>query len=310
MKLPKIIKRFRVDHPDKFRLADIDCADTCGIDANKDEAKKVIADGVAELARQQEMLYAHDHWAVLVIFQAMDAAGKDGVIKHVMSGINPQGCEVHPFKAPTPAELDHDFLWRAAVRLPERGRIGIYNRSYYEEVLVVRVRKEILQGQKLPPELITKDIWKNRFKDIRAFERHLTRNGTKILKFHLRISKEEQARRFLERIDEPGKRWKFSMGDVAERKLWDKYMDAYEDMIRETSIPEAPWFVVPADNKWFARMIVAEVMIDALRGLELAFPVVQGAKLAELKAAEKALRQELPAVRKQRPNPRQQVAKP
>ena len=235
MELTKIIKRFRVDKPDKFRLADIDPADTCGLDLDKDEAKTMLADGVKRLSELQERLYAQDRWSVLVIFQAMDAAGKDGVIKHVMSGINPQGCQVHAFKAPSADELDHDFMWRTTIALPERGRIGIFNRSYYEEVLVVRVHPEILARQKLPPELVTKDIWEKRFKDIRAFERYLARNGTLVLKFFLHVSKEEQRKRFLDRLEEPGKSWKFAMGDVEERKLWDKYMHAYEDMIRNTS---------------------------------------------------------------------------
>jgi PPK2 family polyphosphate:nucleotide phosphotransferase len=244
---------------------------------------------VKRLGELQERLYAQDRWAVLAIFQAMDAAGKDGAIKHVMSGINPQGVQVFSFKAPTSHELDHDFMWRCAVNLPERGRIGIFNRSHYEEVLVVRVHKELLARQKLPPELVTKDIWKERFQDIRAFERYLARNGTLILKFFLHVSKDEQRKRFLERIEEPGKRWKFSMGDVAERKLWDKYMDAYQDMIRHTSADHAPWYVVPADNKWFARIVVAGALVDAIERLDLHFPKVEGAALAELMKARKAL---------------------
>ena len=223
-----------------------------------------------------------DRWAVLVVLQGMDAAGKDGVIKHVMAGINPQGCQVHPFKAPSADELDHDFLWRAAIRLPARGDINIFNRSYYEEVLVVRVHPEILARQKLPAKLIGKDIWKERFEDIRAFERHLARSGVAVLKFFLHISKEEQRRRLLDRIEEPAKRWKFAMGDIAERKLWDKYMAAYEDMVRATSRPHAPWYVVPADNKWFARLVVARAMVERLEGLGLEFPKVEGAALEEL----------------------------
>src|SRR5919197_539397 len=279
MKFAKLIKPFRIDNPDKFRLADHDCAETCGLDIEKDEAKEMLADGIKRLAELQERLYAQDRWALLAVFQAMDAAGKDGAIKHVMSGINPQGCQVHAFKAPSPEELDHDFLWRCAMRLPERGRIGIFNRSYYEEVLVVRVHPEILARQKLAKDLVDKDIWKHRFKSIRGFERHLAANGTRPIKFFLNVSREEQRRRFLERIEEPGKRWKFSMGDVAERKLWDKYMDAYEDVIRNTSRDEAPWYVVPADNKWFARLVVAAAMIDALEDLDLKFPKVEGAAL-------------------------------
>src|SRR6476619_82277 len=235
MKLEKIIKRFRVDRPDKFRLADFDPADTCGLDLQKAEAKAMLADGVQRLAALQEKLYAQDRWAVLAIFQAMDAAGKDGAIKHVMSGVNPQGCQVHAFKAPSHEELDHDFLWRIARALPERGRIGIFNRSHYEEVLVARVHPEILAGQQLPKALVTDAIWEERFEDIRAFEQHLVRNGTVVLKFFLNVSRDEQRRRFLDRIDDPGKRWKFNPGDIAERVLWDSYMHAYQDMIRNTA---------------------------------------------------------------------------
>jgi PPK2 family polyphosphate:nucleotide phosphotransferase len=226
------------------------------------------------------------------VLQGMDAAGKDSVIKHVMSGVNPQGCEVHPFKAPSEQELQHDFLWRVVARLPRRGQIGIFNRSYYEEVLVVRVHPRVLAAEKLAPQLTGKDIWKHRFKEIRAFEHHLVRNGTLVLKFHLRISKEEQRPRFLARLDEPAKRWKFSMNDVIERKLWDKYMGAYEDMIRETSTDYAPWYVIPADNKHVAWLTVAEAIIAALEGLKLEFPQVQGKALDELKKAERALKAE------------------
>jgi PPK2 family polyphosphate:nucleotide phosphotransferase len=287
MKRAKILKRFRIEKPDKFRLDDIDPKDTCGLDFSKDDAKAMLQETSKELAEHQDKLYAQDRWAVLVIFQAMDAAGKDGVVKHVMSGINPQGCEVHSFKAPTAQELDHDFLWRTTQRLPERGRIGIFNRSYYEEVLVVRVHPEILERQKLPKEVDRKTIWQDRFKSIRAFERHLARNGTKVLKFHLRISKEEQRQRFLDRLDEPGKRWKFSMGDVAERKHWDAYMEAYEEMIRETATKDAPWYVVPADDKWFARMFVAAALDEALEDLRLEYPKV--ANSPELKQVRQAL---------------------
>ena len=219
---------------------------------------------------------------MLVVLQGMDTSGKDGVIKHVMTGINPQGCEVHPFKAPSADELDHDFLWRAAIRLPARGDIDIFNRSYYEEVLVVRVHPEMLARQKLPAKLVGKDIWNERFEDIRAFERHLARSGVAVLKFFLHISKEEQRRRLLDRLEEPAKRWKFAMGDIAERKLWDKYMAAYEDMVRATSRPQAPWYVVPADNKWFARLVVARAMVETLEGLGLEFPKVEGEALEEL----------------------------
>ena len=297
MKFAKLLKPFRIDDPDKFRLADHDCGETCGLDIDKDEAKAMLADSIKRLAELQERLYAQDRWALLAIFQAMDAAGKDGAIKHVMSGVNPQGCQVHAFKAPSPEELDHDFLWRCAMRLPERGRIGIFNRSYYEEVLVVRVHPEILARQKLPPDLAGKDIWKHRFKSIRGFERHLAANGTRTIKFFLNVSREEQRQRFLERIEEPGKRWKFSMGDVAERKLWDEYMAAYEDMIRNTSRDEAPWYVVPADNKWFARLVVAAAMIDALEALDLKFPKLEGATLKELERTRAALLAEAPGKR-------------
>ncbi|HVX99502.1 MAG TPA: polyphosphate kinase 2 family protein [Pseudorhodoplanes sp.] len=281
----KVTKRFRIDDAEKFRLRDIDPADTCGMSLEKREAKEMLAAGVKRLSELQERLYAQDRWAVLVIFQAMDAAGKDSAIAHVMSGVNPQGCQVFSFKAPTPQELDHDFLWRTTLCLPERGRIGIFNRSYYEEVLVVRAHPEILARQKLPPQLVTKDIWDQRFKDIRAFERHLARNGMLILKFFLHVSKEEQRRRFLERIDDPSKNWKFSPGDVVERKLWGTYMNAYEDMIRNTSRSYAPWYVVPADNKWFTRIVVAGAIIEALENLDLHFPNLDSAGLAELKRA-------------------------
>jgi PPK2 family polyphosphate:nucleotide phosphotransferase len=227
--------------------------------------------------------------AVLVVFQAMDAAGKDSAIKHVMSGINPQGCEVHSFKVPSPEELDHDFLWRAARRLPERGRIGIFNRSHYEEVLVVRVHPNLLERQKLPPGLVGKRIWKERFEDIRNFESHLARNGTQILKFFLNVSKDEQRRRFLERLDTPSKNWKFSLGDLAERERWDDYMAAYEDMIRNTSTPEARWYVVPADNKWFTRLVVAAALVDAMERLDLKFPKVSEDAQRDLGRARKAL---------------------
>jgi PPK2 family polyphosphate:nucleotide phosphotransferase len=292
MKLAKIVKNFRVDKPKRFRLVDCDPADTCGLSFDKDDAKALLADGIAQLAELQQRLYADDHWAVLVVLQGIDTSGKDGVIKHVMSGINPQGCEVHPFKAPSAEELDHDFLWRAARRLPERGRIGIFNRSYYEEVIVVRVRPELLGRQKLPPKLVTRKIWKERYQDIRAFERHLMRNGTCVLKFHLRISKEEQRRRLLARLDEPDKRWKFSIDDIAERKRWDDYMEAYEDTIRATSTPEAPWYVIPADNKHFARLVVAATLVAALEALDPRYPVVDGAALENLKKAREALLRE------------------
>jgi PPK2 family polyphosphate:nucleotide phosphotransferase len=244
------------------------------------------------LAEMQDKLYAQDRWSLLLVFQAMDAAGKDGTIKHVMSGVNPQGCEVASFKAPSSEELDHDFLWRCMPWLPNRGHIGIFNRSYYEEVLVVRVHPEFLTGQKLPPELVTKRIWEERYKDINNFEQYLARNGTVIRKFFLHVSKKEQKKRFLERLDEPEKHWKFSATDVAERAHWNEYMKAYEDMIRATATPHAPWYVVPADNKWFTRLVVAAAVVDALEGLKLHYPKVDKKKRAELAAARKLLMQE------------------
>jgi PPK2 family polyphosphate:nucleotide phosphotransferase len=295
MKLAKIAKRFRADKPKKFKLADFDPADTCALDIEKAEAKAVLASGVERLAALQEKLYAQNQWSVLVVFQAMDAAGKDGAIKHVMSGVNPQGCQVHAFKTPSAEDLDHDFLWRVAKALPERGRIGIFNRSHYEEVLAVRVHPEFLEKQHLPKQVVGKNIWDDRFKSIRHFESHLARNGVLILKFFLHISPEEQRQRFLARLDEPAKRWKFEMGDVAERKLWDKYMDAYEDAIRETSTEKAPWFVVPSDNKWFARLVIAEAIVEAMEGLDLEFPKVEGEKLKELEQVRGALEAEKPA---------------
>jgi PPK2 family polyphosphate:nucleotide phosphotransferase len=287
MKSADFLKRYRVDEPDRFDLAAQDCADTGGID--KDAAHATLADDVKRLSALQERLYAQQHWAVLIILQGMDAAGKDSVVDHVMSGVNPQGCAVYSFKAPSAEELDHDFLWRTTVRLPARGRIGIYNRPYYEEVLVVRVHSELLERQKIPQTLIGKQIWKERFQDIRAFERHLARSGVLVLKFFLNVSKEEQRRRFLDRLDEPAKRWKFSMTDIAERRRWDDYMAAYEDMVRATSRPPAPWYVVPADNKWFARLVVAAAVIDALDGLDLEFPKIEGAALRELRKVRAAL---------------------
>jgi PPK2 family polyphosphate:nucleotide phosphotransferase len=297
MKLSNIIKRFRIDKPEKFRLADFDPADTCGLDIEKAEAKAMLADGVERLAALQEKLYAQDRWSVLAVFQAMDAAGKDGAIKHVMSGVNPQGVQVHAFKAPSQEELDHDFLWRIAKALPERGRIGIFNRSHYEEVLVVRAHPEFLARQRLPAAA-TKDIWDARFKSIREFERHLARNGVLILKFFLHVSKEEQRQRFLARLEEPAKRWKFAMGDVAERKLWDKYQHAYQEAIRATSRPEAPWYVVPADKKWFARLVIAEAIVEAMEGLKLEFPKVDGSALKELERVRGALIAEAPRPRR------------
>jgi len=260
--------------------------------ASKKETRKLLSKGIERLRDQQEKLYAQDQRGLLLIFQAMDAAGKDGAIKHVMSGINPQGCQVYSFKSPSPEELDHDFLWRTSKSLPERGRIGIFNRSYYEEVLVVRVHPEYLQKQKLPPELVSKDIWKERFEDINAFERYLTRNGYTIRKFFLNVSKKEQKRRFLERLEMDVKNWKFSLADAKERGFWEKYMDAYEDMIQHTATPHAPWIVVPADDKPLARLIVAAAVVDALEDMKLAFPKVSAAQKQELGAARKALESE------------------
>jgi PPK2 family polyphosphate:nucleotide phosphotransferase len=292
MKLYHIAKRFRIDRPDKFRMSQHDPAECCGLTVDKHDAKIMLAEGIERLTDLQQRLYAEDRWSVLIVLQAMDAAGKDSVIKHVMTGLNPQGVEVHPFKQPSAEELSHNFLWRAGKRLPQNGRIGIFNRSYYEEVLVVRVHRELLDRERVPKSLTGKDVWQQRFDDIRSFERHLARNGTLILKFFLNVSKEEQRRRFLDRIEEPAKRWKFSMSDVSERNLWDRYMAAYEDMIRHTSTPEAPWFVVPADHKWFTRMVVAAALVQELQGLDLDYPKVEGKALKELRKAEKALKAE------------------
>jgi PPK2 family polyphosphate:nucleotide phosphotransferase len=289
MNFAKLIKRFRIDKTHGFHLTDFDPADTCGLDLDKSAAREMIASGLRHLTAMQEKLYAQDRWALLVILQGMDTAGKDGVIKHVMSGLNPQGCEVHSFRTPTPEEIDHDFLWRAGRRLPARGRIGIFNRSHYEDVLVVRVRRELLPQQHLPPALVTKEIWSQRFKSIRNFERHLVRNGTVVLKFHLRISREEQRKRLLARLGDPAKRWKFSMADVDSHKLWANYMDAYEDAIRNTATAEAPWYIVPSDQKWFAWLMVAAVIGQAMERLDLAFPEVKGKALAELEQVRAAL---------------------
>jgi PPK2 family polyphosphate:nucleotide phosphotransferase len=287
-KVEKFIAPYRVVDGTRFRLSRIDPGDVAGID-NKKQAQEMLERGVVDLAEMQEKLYAQDRWGVLLIFQAMDAAGKDGTIKHVMSGINPQGCQVFSFKAPSPEDLDHDFLWRTTKCLPERGRIGIFNRSYYEEMLVVRVHRELLSRQKLPGRLVGDDIWKERFEDIAAFERYLARNGYLILKFFLHVSRDEQKKRFLERIERPEKNWKFSVADAQEREHWDRYMEAYEDMIRHTAAEEAPWFVVPADHKWFTRLVVAAAIHDALGRLDLAFPKVDAAKKRELAAARATL---------------------
>ncbi len=292
MKLNKLTKRFRVDAPDKFRFSDLDPAESCGLDIEKQEAKTILAEDIQRLADLQERLYASRRWAVLILFQGMDAAGKDSAIKHVMAGINPQGCQVHAFKPPSEEELDHDFLWRVGRNLPERGRIGIFNRSHYEEVAAVRVHPELLARERLPADLNGKNIWHQRFKSIREFEWTLARNGTLILKFFLHITKAEQRKRFLERLEDPAKRWKFSMSDIADRARWDDYMGAYEEAIRETSRPEAPWYVIPADHKWFARLAVASVLVEVLEGLDLAFPTVEREALAEMEKVRKALEAE------------------
>ncbi|MBS0533795.1 MAG: polyphosphate kinase 2 family protein [Proteobacteria bacterium] len=292
MKLDQIAKRFRIDKPETFKLATHDPADTAGLSIDKGDAKDLLQEGIERLSDLQEKLYADNRWSVLIVLQAMDAAGKDSLIEHVMSGVNPQGVQVFSFKQPSQEELDHTFLWRIAKSVPERGRIGIFNRSHYEEVLAVRVHPEYLKAQRLPDKPNGKDIWHQRFDDIRGFEKHLARNGTLILKFFLNVSRNEQRKRFLDRIDEPAKRWKFSIGDVTERALWPKYMDAYEDAIRETSTPEAPWYVIPADHKWFSRLVVAAAIADAMEGLKLEFPKVEGAALAELEKARKLLTEE------------------
>jgi len=282
--LLELVRPWRVTDGAGFRLSGIDPDATGGLESKK-RARAWLKRGVARLAELQETLYAQDRWAVLLIFQAMDAAGKDGAIEHVMSGVNPQGCQVYSFKAPSAEEQDHDFLWRTTCRLPERGRIGIFNRSYYEEVLVVRVHRELLERQKLPPGLVTERVWDERFEDIAAFERYLARNGVCILKFFLHVSKDEQRRRFLSRLEEPEKHWKFSLADTRERRHWDAYMHAYEEMVRRTAAPHAPWFVVPADHKWFTRLVVAAAVVEALEGLGLASPGVDDSKRAELEAA-------------------------
>jgi PPK2 family polyphosphate:nucleotide phosphotransferase len=282
---------FKVTRGRTFRLRDVDPGDTGSI-KTKERAARLLQRGVERLSELQELLYAHDRWSLLLIFQAMDAAGKDGTIKHVMSGINPQGCQVFSFKAPSSEELDHDFLWRTSRCMPERGRIGIFNRSYYEETLVVRVHPEFLDRQKLPESLVTKHIWDERFEDINAFERYATRNGIVIRKFFLYVSREEQRQRFLKRLDEPGKNWKFSLGDVNERHLWNDYMRAYEQMIRRTSTAHAPWYVVPADHKWFTRLVVASAIVDALEELDLRFPSINTEQRIEHAEARKALENE------------------
>jgi len=286
----KVTSPFRIVKGKDFGLKDIDPGDTLWFtDKDKPRAKKAHEVGVRALAELQDKLYAQDKWAVLLIFQAMDAAGKDGAIKHVMSGVNPQGCQVFSFKSPSAEELDHDYLWRCMKVLPNRGHIGIFNRSYYEETLVVRVHPESLARQKIPPSLVTKNIWNQRFEEIRNFEQYLARNGVVVRKFFLHVSKKEQRRRFLERIENSDKNWKFSANDAAEREHWRDYMEAYEDMIRQTASDEAPWYVVPADNKWFTRMVVASAVIETLASLDLRYPEVDKDKLKELAAAKAAL---------------------
>ncbi len=293
MKIAKMLKRYRVEDGKKFCLKDYDPSDTHGLKSEfKPRARDLMAHGVEQMSRLQDILAAQDRWGLLLIFQAMDAAGKDGTIKHVMSGVNPQGVQVSSFKAPSAEELNEGFLWRTEKNVPARGRIGIFNRSYYEEVLVVRVHPELLAKQKLPEALVTKDIWKERFDDINAFERYLTRNGIAVVKFFLHVSRKEQRRRFLERLTNPEKNWKFSLSDVAEREHWDDYQDAYEDMIRHTASKHAPWYVVPADNKWFTRLIVSEVVVDALEAMKLKYPKVDKEVMQQLKKAKVQLESE------------------
>jgi PPK2 family polyphosphate:nucleotide phosphotransferase len=293
MKIDKLLKRYRIEDGKHFRLKHHDPADTHGLESElKPQAKQLLADGVKELSRLQDVLAAQDRWGLLLIFQAMDAAGKDGTIKHVMSGVNPQGVQVSSFKGPSAEELDHGYLWRCMKNVPGRGRIGIFNRSYYEEVLVVRVHPQILESQKLPKPLVTKRIWRERFGDINNFERYLTRNGIAVVKFFLHLSKKEQKRRFMERLDTPDKNWKYSSSDVKERQFWDAYQEAYEDMIRHTASAHAPWYVVPADNKWFSRLVVSQAVVDALDGMNLKYPKVSGAEQAALAEARKQLENE------------------
>jgi PPK2 family polyphosphate:nucleotide phosphotransferase len=284
-------KPYRVDDGRKFHLKDFDPGDSSGLKSKKHAEKELIR-GIERLSDLQDKLYAQDRWAILLIFQAMDAAGKDGAIKHVMSGVNPQGCEVYSFKQPSAEELNHDFLWRTSKCVPERGRIGIFNRSYYEEVLIVRVHKELLGSERMPPSLVTKNIWNERFSDINAYEHYLWRNGVVIRKFFLNLSKQEQKKRFLSRLDEPVKNWKFSASDVTERERWHEYMAAYEEMIQRTATAHAPWYVVPADKKWYSRLVVADAIISAMEDLNLRYPIVSAAKHKELQAARVALEHE------------------
>jgi PPK2 family polyphosphate:nucleotide phosphotransferase len=291
MKTGKLADKFRVDHGKQFRLKDFDPGDT-GNWKSKEHAAEFLQEGVARTAELQDMLYAQNTWSLLLIFQAMDAAGKDSAIKHVMSGVNPQGCEVHSFKVPSHEDLQHDFLWRTTRVLPERGHIGIFNRSYYEEVLVVRVHPEFLDNERIPSSLVTKNIWDERFEDISSFERHMERSGTVIRKFFLHVSKKEQKKRFLARLDEPEKNWKFSPGDVCERECWDDYQQAYDELIRYTSKKYAPWYVVPADHKWFSHLVISSVIVDTLESLKLDYPKVDADKKKELAASRKLLDKE------------------
>jgi len=291
-RIRKYVHPYRITKGKGFRLKDFDPADTAGLQMDKGEARELLQRGTSWLAEEQQMLYAQDRWSLLLVFQAMDAAGKDSTIKHVMSGVNPQGCQVSSFKQPTSEDLDHDFMWRYMRRLPERGRIGIFNRSYYEEVLVVRVHPEILQRQKLPSPLVGKDIWDERLADIARFEDYATRQGTKILKFFLNVSRKEQKKRFMDRLDEPEKNWKFSSSDVKEREFWNDYMEAFEEAIKATASKHAPWYVVPADNKWFTRLIVSAAIVEAVADLGLTYPKVDAAKKKELAAARVALSRE------------------
>lgn len=289
-KLDELIAKYRVTAGKGFKLKDFDPGDTNGFGAEfKDDAAAALAQGVEKLAELQDKLYAQDRWAVLLVFQAMDAAGKDGTIKHVMSGVNPQGCQVVSFKQPSAEELDHDYMWRYAKNMPERGRIGIFNRSYYEEVLVVRVHEQILHSQRMPQQLVDKHIWGDRLEDIASYERYLARNGVAVVKFFLNVSREEQKRRFLERLDEPEKNWKFSAADVTERGFWKHYMQAYEEAIRATAAGHAPWYVVPADNKWYTRLIVAAAVVDRLEQLDLAYPELDKTRKQGLLAARRQL---------------------
>jgi len=288
-RIQKYVDPFRITKGKGFRLKDFDPRDTCGLQLGKGEAAELLTRGTQWLAEEQDMLYAQDRWSLLLMFQAMDAAGKDGTIKHVMSGVNPQGCQVFSFKQPSREDLDHDFMWRHVKCLPERGRIGIFNRSYYEEVLVVRVHPDILKRQRLPPAKVSKRIWNERLADIAQFEEYLTRQGTIILKFFLHVSREEQKKRFMDRLDKPTKHWKFSAADVREREFWGDYMHAFEDAIKATASKHAPWFVVPADNKWFTRLLVAAAIVEAVEKLDLTYPTIDAAKKKELAAARAAL---------------------